>query len=272
MNKQFLISSAGWQGVRHSEAIAQVRAAGFGGVEILCKPGHFEPGDPEHVEDVLCALRDWPDALVTFHAPFYGVDLSASEPDTWEHSMRETMLALETASEIGAATMTIHVQSRESPKTWDACNLDAFRRSLDRLVPAAAERNMTLAVENLPPPRFTSDPADLLRLIEDYPADAVGACIDTGHGHLGGRVAEVAQILATRAFVSHLHDNIGEGQGDKHMIPGAGTIPWAEVVKAMREFRGRPVMEVMMTGTLGETLENVEKAIRETGLAGLAVP
>jgi hypothetical protein len=127
-------------------------------------------------------------------------------------------------------------------------------------------KDMTLAVENLPPPRFTSDASDLRRLVEEYPTDVVGACIDTGHGHLGGRVVEVANMLASRALVSHLHDNIGDGQGDKHLIPGRGTIPWAEVAEAMREFRGKPVMEVMMTGTLGETLVNVEKAIVETGL------
>ena len=265
----FLISSVAWQGMRHSEAIAQVRAAGFGGVEILCKPGHFEPGNRAHVEDVLSALREWPDAVVTFHAPFYGVDMSASDPDAWDHSMRETMRALEVASDIGAGNLTVHVRGRETMKSWDDANLDAIRRSLDVLVNAAAERNMTLAVENLPPPCFTSDQADLLRLIEEYSADVVGACIDTGHANLGGRSIEVARALAPRAYVSHLHDNIGEGHGDKHMIPGAGTIPWTEVVEAMREFRGKPVCEVVMTGTLGETLVSAEKAILETGLAAL---
>lgn len=270
MKDRFLISSVAWQGLRHSEAIAEVRAAEFGGVEILCKPGHFEPENGAHVEDVLSALREWPDALVTFHAPFYGVDLAASDPEAWDHSMRETMTALEVASEIGAGNTTVHVRGREAPKTWDACNLDAFRRSLDRLVPAAAERNMTLAVENLPPPRFTSDPAGLLRLVQEYPADVVGACIDTGHAHLGGTAVQIAQLLGAKTLVAHLHDNLARGK-DEHLIPGRGTIPWRGFVEAMREFRGRPVMEVMMTGTLGETLENVEKAIRETGLAGLMI-
>lgn len=267
MNRRFLISSAGWQGVRHSEAVAKVRAAGFGGVEILCKPGHFEPENRVHVEDVLCALSEWPDALVTFHAPFYGVDLAASDPDAREHSMRETLLALAVASEIRAGTMTVHVRGRETAKTWDDSNMDAIRRSLDRLIPAAVERNMTLAVENLPPPCFTSDGADLLRLIEEYPADVVGACIDTGHAHLGGTLVELAGMIAPRAFVSHLHDNIGEGHGDKHLIPGGGTIPWADLIGAMHSFRGKPVMEIVTAGPLGDTLENVEKAIMETGLA-----
>lgn len=269
MKNRFLISSVAWQGLRHSEAIAEVRAAGFGGVEILCKPGHFEPGNRAHMDDVLSALAEWPDALVTFHAPFYMVDPAASDPDAWDWSMGEMMLALEAASRLRARSMTVHVRSRETAKTWDDANLDAVRRSLDRLAPVAAERNMTLAVENLPPPCFTSEAADLLRLIEEYPAGVVGACIDMGHAHLAERAAEIARMLASRAFVSHLHDNIGAGHGDKHMIPGGGTIPWAGVVEAMREFRGQPVMEVVMTGTLGETLANVERAIVETGLTRL---
>ena len=265
---EFLISSVVWQGLRHSEAIAEVRAAGFGGVEILCKPGHFGCGNRTHVEDVLSALGEWPDAVVTFHAPFYGVDLASSDPEAWDHAMRETMQALEVASELRAGSMTIHVRSMEQMKDWEDANLTAVQRALGLLAPIASERNVRLAVENFPPPCFTADEADLLRLIEAYPADVVGACIDTGHAHLGGRVVEIAHVLAPRAFVTHLHDNSACGR-DEHLIPGQGTIPWKELIQSLRGFRGQPVMEVLMVGTLGETLANVKKAIVETGLSGL---
>ncbi len=269
MNSGFLISSIAWQGVRHSEAISAVRAAGFGGVEILCKPGHFECGNRAHVEEVEAALNEWPDADVTFHAPFYGVDPASSDPDEWDHSMRELMQSLEVASLLRAGSMTVHVRSVEQMGHWDDANLHAIHRALEQLVPAAAERNVALAVENFPPPCFTSDERDLLQLIEAFPS--AGTCIDTGHAHLNGRVVELARALAPRALAAHLHDNFGRG-GDKHLVPGEGTIPWRELVEAFRTggFAGQRVIEVNAVGTLGETLEKVKTAIVETGLSELA--
>ncbi len=266
---RFLVSSVAWiGGPAHSEAISQVQAAGFGGVEILCKQGHFVQGDRACIADALSALRDWPDAVVTFHAPFWDVDLASCDRGEWDRSMRETMVALDTASQLGAANMTIHARKVEMMQYWDDANREALHRSLDRLSAAASERRITIALENLPHPHFTSDENDLLRVVEPYPSDVVGACIDTGHAHLGGTVVRIASLLAPRTFVTHLHDNCARGK-DEHLIPGRGTIPWAEVVEAMAGFRGKPVLEVLMTGTLGETLASVREAIEKTGLSDL---
>jgi sugar phosphate isomerase/epimerase len=264
VNSAFLLSSIAWLGVRHAEAIPAVRAAGFGGVEVLCKPGHFDYDDDAQVDEVRAALDDWPDADVTFHAPFYGVDLASSDSAAREHAVRETIRALRVASSLRAGSATVHARSRDEMARWDDDNRAAFQESLGQLVSAASE--IKLAVENFPPPCFTSDPEDLLRLIEPFPS--VGVCIDTGHAHLGGRLSELARLLATRAIVSHIHDNSAT-RGDEHLIPGEGTIPWNEFVQAMRGFHGRPVMEVKMSGTLGETLDKVKKAMVETGLSGL---
>jgi sugar phosphate isomerase/epimerase len=261
----FVISSVAWQGVPHCEAIANVRAAGFGGVEILCKPGHFECDNPEHVEEVQAALSDWPDAIVTFHAPFHDTDLSSSDPDSWDCAVRETMQALEIASLLRAENVTLHVRSKAELTLWNADNLVALQRALNRLMPGAAERNMTLAVENLHFLGFTGQKEDFLRLFEAYPAHLVGACIDTGHAHLGGNLVELAHALAARAFVVHIHDNSANAK-DEHLLPGQGTIPWGEVVEALRGFRGRLVIETVRI----ESLDDLKKAIKETGLWKLA--
>ncbi len=129
---------------------------------------------------------------------------------------------------------------------------------------------MRLSVENFPAPCFTARREDFLHLLEAFPAYLVGACIDTGHAHLGGRLVEFARLLAPRAFVIHLHDNARQGT-DEHLIPGRGTIPWKELVKALHAqgSRGRLVIEVVMLETLGNTLEIVKSAILETGLSEL---
>jgi len=262
----FLISSVAWQGVAHREAISEVREAGFGGVEILCKPGHFESDNPAHVRDVQLALDEWSDAVVTFHAPFYDTDLSSSDPDIWDCAVQEMMQALQVASLLRAENVTLHVRSKAELTRWSADNLVALQRALNRLMRVAAERNMTLAVENLHPLGFTGQKEDFLRLFEAYPAHLVGACIDTGHAHLGGNLVELAQVLAARAFVAHLHDNSALGR-DEHLIPGRGTIPWKELIDALQTngFTGRKVVESVRI----EDLEALKKALVETGLCEL---
>lgn len=265
----FLISSVAWQGVPHREAISGVREAGFGGVEILCKPGHFEHDNLDHVREVQGALAEWPGADVTFHAPYYHVDLSSSDSGVREHHLRQVLDAMEVASSFRARNVTVHVRGMPNMRCWAAENRPALERSLIRLTNAVARLHMTLSVENLPPPCFTCDKRDLLSVIEGFPTDRVGACIDTGHAHLGGNLLELAQALAPRAFVIHLHDNSAR-EKDEHLIPGKGTIPWSHVVEALRtSFGGRLVMEVVMDGNLNNTLTEVKKAIIETGLSEL---
>jgi sugar phosphate isomerase/epimerase len=267
----FLVSSVAWQRLPHGEAIPQVQAAGFGGVEILCKPGHFEPDNQAHVDEVVAALSEWPDADVTFHAPFYNVDLSSPESETWEHAMREMMRALDAALALRAQNVTLHARGREQAQVpWTDANPPAFRRALGQLAEVAEERKMTLSVENMPPPRFTFHEDELLGLLEGFPPHVVGVCIDTGHAHLAGRLVELAQALAPRALVSHLHDNSAIGK-DEHRIPGQGTIPWRELVDAfqVRGFRGWRVVEVVMVESLGKTLDMLKESIIETGLSEL---
>lgn len=264
----FLISSTAWQGVRHSEAISAVRAAGFGGVEILCKPGHFEHDNSAHVSEAQAALAEWPDAIVTFHAPFHTADLGSADSAIWDEDVRHVAQALRVASTFRAESATLHVRSRGEGMNWASENLPAFRRALDVLVPIAAACRMTLSVENTN--RFTSEPEDLLRLIETHPADLVGVCIDTGHAHLAGETILIAGMLAPRAFVMHIHDNHAQAR-DEHLIPGQGTIPWAELVEALQThgFAGRCVIEVVTSDPLDKTLGSVKEAILQTGISEL---
>jgi len=256
----FLISSIAWQGMAHRDAIAQVRAAGFSGVEILCKPGHFEYDNRAHVEEVEAVLDEWPEAIVTFHSPFYDVDPASPDPDARERAVQELMQALRVASLLRAEVMTVHARSRAEAYHWDADNLMTVQASLEELMRPADELGIRLAVENGYPPCL------IARLLTLFPA--LGACLDTGHAHLAGQAVELMRQLAARAFVVHLHDNAARDLKDEHLVPGQGTIPWKELTEALRAgcFGGRLVMEVLMVETLGKTLEMVKHAIEETGL------
>lgn len=274
--QSFLIGSAGWFGVSHSEAIPAVRDAGFGGVEILCKPGHFEPENSAHIEEIQAALAHWPDAIVTFHAPFHTADLSSTDPAEWQRSMTHVAHSMRVASTFRAESATIHTRGA-GQKEWFGDNLPAFRRSLDALVPVATECDMTLSVENMAGERFASQPEDLLGLLEGYSAKTLGVCFDTGHAHLTGATVAIAGALASRTYIMHIHDNHAVGK-DEHNVPGQGTIPWPELVEALQTngYKGRNVIEFVMRDFEGNTVENfsrildiIAQGITTTGLTGL---
>ena len=185
--------------------------------------------------------------------------------------MQKMAEALRVASELRADNVTLHVRSKTEMTRWDALNLASLQRALGSLAQAAEKGHTTLSVENLPPPCFTSHEDDIVEVLKSWPAHLVGACIDTGHAHLGGRLLELAHRLTPRTFVTHLHDNCAQTR-DQHLLPGQGTAPWRQFAETLKGegFQGHRVMEVLKVDTLGKTLRLLKEAIVTTGLSELA--
>ena len=61
----------------------------------------------------------------------------------------------------------------------------------------------------------------------------LGICLDTGHRHRLGDVAEGIRQGGKAIITLHVHDN--HGQRDEHQMPFTGTIEWASVLRALRE-------------------------------------
>ena len=63
-------------------------------------------------------------------------------------------------------------------------------------------------------------------------------CLDVGHAHLTGDVAEAAETVAGYVTTTHIHDNRGT---DEHLVPFDGTIDWAAAMIADQDWlRGPP--------------------------------
>ncbi len=275
--KTFLIATAGYFGVPHGQAIAAIRDAGFRGIELLCKPGHFEPENPAHVKEIEAALAGWPDAIITFHAPFHTADLGSTDPEVRKADVKYVADSLRVAQQFGSRSATIHVRGRGLGAEWEDGNWTAFREALVELVPVAAECGMALCVENMPAHRFAGKPNDLLGLLEGHPSDQLGVCFDTGHANFAGEVIEIGSALASRTFVMHIHDNHAIGK-DEHSIPGEGNIHWPKLVDSLREngYRGWNVIEYVERDAQNNSIDRfrdklsaIGKSITNTGLSGL---
>jgi sugar phosphate isomerase/epimerase len=112
----------------------------------------------------------------------------------------------------------------------------------------AQARGVKIAIENVDRFEPLGNRADLPKLVDMAGSPAVGYCLDSGHAHCAGcDVVGWIDLMGDRLFTTHFHDNHGPGKAaragagmlspagiDEHLPPGFGTIPWTDVVAALR--------------------------------------
>ncbi|NOZ30074.1 MAG: sugar phosphate isomerase/epimerase [Chloroflexi bacterium] len=176
--------------------------------------------------------------------------------------------------------------------------------ALRTLAPIAADLGVTIAMENGDPHLWEYTliqahgyPADELPryharlcippIIEQLAAidhPAVGMCLDIGHLHVAAHTVGFDYLQAVHQaapWVRHIHvnDNFGKldggfnneadrlpfGEGDLHLPPGWGAIPYREVFARLSDYHGILVMEIKprYIEHLGEALDTLHSLIGE---------
>ena len=110
-------------------------------------------------------------------------------------------------------------------------------------------------------PNQISTPAALVDLLErDLDAPLTGICLDFGHAHLMGDVADAVEVAAEHVISTHIHDN--RGREDDHLAPFLGTINWDVALMTMQKigYEGTYLMELANTGSPAAVLEDAQRA------------
>ena len=98
----------------------------------------------------------------------------------------------------------------------------AALRSLDDICRAAEPLGVRVAIEVIP--NRLSDPASLVAILDDeLDGQTTGICLDFGHAHLLGDVADAVETVAEHIIATHVHDN--HGREDEHLVPYADLFP-----------------------------------------------
>jgi len=199
------------------------------------KPSHFRPDDPEDVQRAVHALADAGMQAFAIHAPFSAPDENLTAPDeaNRRRAVQKNCECILAASRLGASVVVIHpgVNMGQNPDVPALVSRSV--ESIRHLAKTATANGVRVAVESLPPAYLGGQIEQLREIVDGVGSDAVGVCLDTGHAHLGGDVAEWIRALGRRIIAIHLHDN--DGTGDQHLPPGEGSIDWASVGDALRE-------------------------------------
>ena len=254
---QISYATAGFKDQPLAKALEEIAAAGYSHVEISSLEG-----DPERVptgrelEQLQARIEESGLRAGTVHAPMMRNVLAAPEED-WRRE-KAALLGefLRLSGAIGAGGMVIHpvpnprfVEDPERPELTGIMS-GAARRSLDDLVPVALESGVRMLLENLPYhshfPFLTM--TGLRGLVGDYPEDAVGLVVDTGHAWtVGNDPAGEIRTAGERLWGTHLQDVDGEDPQDNHWAPQQGDLDWPAIRQALREvgYRGFWTFEVI---------------------------
>jgi len=178
---------------------------------------HHWSDDFVYSDSEIAQIGKWLDAFGLKLLDLHG---STGKEKNWASGREYERLAgvglvrnrIDMTARLGGGVVIMHPPKEEG--------LDAVRRSLDALEPAARADGVRIAIEN--------GDCDIVRtLLDEYDPDYVGFCYDSGHGNIAGDGLDRLDEFKGRLVSVHLHDN--DGHCDHHWPPFKGTVDWARL-------------------------------------------
>ncbi len=249
--------------------LAQIAGAGFDTIELFATRSHFD----YHSDAAIAQLKQWLAetglTLNSVHAPITDVFGGPGPRTTYSNAVtahdrrgaavRETEAALAIARTIPFDTMVVHLGTPSVQKNPDDNQRAAALRSLDEICRVAEPLGVRIAVEVIP--NRLSDASSLVTILEDeLDGNGTGICLDFGHAHLMGDVADAVETVAEHIITTHVHDN--HRRDDEHLVPYRGTIDWDQALVTMQKigYEGTYLMELAATGDPASILEDARHA------------
>jgi sugar phosphate isomerase/epimerase len=249
--------------------LAQIAGYGFETIELFATRSHFDYRSEAAVAELGRWLTETELTLNSIHAPIMDVFGGAGPRTTYsnavtasdrrEAAVREAEAALGIVRTIPCDLMVLHLGTPAKMKSTDDNHRAAAVRSLDEICRMAEPLGVRVAVEVIP--NRLSDPASLVAMLDDeLDAGRPGICLDFGHAHLMGDVADAVETVAEHIIATHVHDN--HGREDEHLVPYRGSIDWDQALVTMQKigYEGTYLLELANTGDAASVLEEARRA------------
>jgi sugar phosphate isomerase/epimerase len=267
---QFGISTHLYHDQRLSrEHLAQIAGYGFEAVELFATRSHFDYTNVGAIDELGRWLKETGLVLHSIHAPIFEsfgsggtgttFSIAASDGARRQAAVREAELAFAVLRRIPAKYVVIHVGAPAKYAPASDNNRAAASRSIEEICKAAEPLGARLALETIP--NDLSSASALISMIDrDFEGSSVGICLDFGHAHLMGDVADAIELAAEHLITTHVHDN--RGREDDHLVPYQGTIDWPAALVNMRKigYEGTYLLELTNTGSTAAVLEEARRA------------
>ena len=250
------------------EHLVQIASYGFEAVEVFATRSHFDYHEPAAIALLAEWLKESGLALHGVHAPITnrllpgdqrGDVISNAVTDNVKRqaAVREADVALNIARQIPADVFVVHLGTPAAKGAEN--NRTAAFRSVEEICRLAEPIGIKVALEVIPNP--ISDAGALVDLLEtDLDAPRTGICLDFGHAHLMGDVADAVETAAEHVIATHVHDN--RRRDDEHLVPYLGSINWDMALMTMQKigYEATYVMELATSNTPAPVLEGARRA------------
>jgi sugar phosphate isomerase/epimerase len=251
------------------EHLAQVASYGFEAIELFATRTHFDYHDAASIAQLRLWLKETGVALHSIHAPIttslsgdeWGARFSNALTDNARRleAVREAQTALAVAREIPFGYAVVHLGTPTEAATPGDNSRAAALRSVEDIRATADALGVRLALEVIP--NDLSAASALVAMLErDFEGTSVGLCMDFGHAHLMGDLADAIETAAEHLITTHVHDN--RRRADDHLVPYQGSIDWPSALVTMRKigYDGTFMLEVANTSTPAAVLEEARRA------------
>jgi sugar phosphate isomerase/epimerase len=260
--------------------LEQIRGYGFETIELFATRSHFD----YHDESAMAALAGWLAetglTLNSVHAPIitgaaggnWGTNYSnaAADKARREAAVAETAAALQIARRVPFEVLVVHLGTPAAKSQAGDNTRASALRSAEEICQLAEPLGVRVAFEVIP--NELSTVASLVTMLESgLDAPHAGICLDFGHAHLMGDVADAVETAAEHVIATHVHDN--RGREDDHLVPYRGTINWDMALMTMQKigFDATYLLELSNVSTPEAVLEDA-RAARERFERTLALP
>ena len=169
--------------------------------------------------------------------------------------------SLDVASRLGIPWAVMHpleeaIEGEYNLEFNTKYNLDVYGPFYEKY----AHRGLGFAFENMADVdgrrRFGVTPDELKMILNAFGDRKVGVCWDTGHANrvYNDGIAPLRRI-GKDLVCTHIDDNVGTV--DLHQMPFMGTVPWAKVMKTLKDidYRGGFIYELSTTKSLPDELK-----------------
>ena len=251
------------------EHLEQIASYGFDAVELFATRTHFDYHDAEAIDALAKWLSETGLRLNSVHAPItssltngqWGESYSNAtvDPARRQAAVRESQAALQVAGRIPFDVLVVHLGIPASKSQGGDNNRGAALKSVQEIAAAAEPLGVRVALEVIP--NDLSSAASLVSMIErDLESNPVGICLDFGHAHMMGDVADAVETAAEHLIATHVHDN--RGREDEHLVPYLGTVNWDMALMTMQKigYDGTCMMEIATSATPSAVLEEARRA------------
>jgi sugar phosphate isomerase/epimerase len=176
---------------------------------------------------------------ISFHGSFKDIYVNAADPRVRAISQDIVRRNVAVAAAVDSEIVIFHsnflplIPEDSYRQTW----LQVHAQFWPELLPTA---HAQILLENL----WDTGPDHFAELFSRVADDRLGMCLDIGHCNVYSHVPLRAwfQSLSTRIRLLHINDN--DGHADGELVPGEGSIDWAEVNSLIAEFCDAPLLSL----------------------------